>query len=40
MGYPSKAKYWASHAYSDGEDAVTRSSAPWGRFRHFLNATN
>jgi len=41
MGYPSKAKYWAWHAYSDGEDAVSRSgTARWRRFRHFLNATN
>jgi hypothetical protein len=41
MGYPSKAKYWAWHAYSDGEDALTRSGSDrWAAFRHFLHATN
>jgi YD repeat-containing protein len=41
MGYPSKAKYWAWHAYSEGEDALMKTGDDrWTPFRHFLHATN
>jgi hypothetical protein len=41
MGYPSRAKYWAWHAYSEGEDALAQSGDDrWKPFRRFLRATN